>query len=271
MDSDITQTALFFKLWAWVDAHRRQVLWGGGILVVALCALGISIWSHGQRQSAANDMLSLVLNTSLPTGEPASAEAILRVATEYPGTPAAARALLLAADAYYSAGRYTDARAQFERYARENPDGPFVASALMGVAVTLEAEGKSAEAISAYREIVDRHSDDLVAPQAKLALGRLYEAQGDLGQARDYFLQIARPEFGALSAEAGAHLQRMMTHETPVPAPAAATNAPAPARIHPPLPATNRVEAVATPPLPAATNLPAAPFTLHSVEFTNPR
>src|SRR5262249_4304181 len=143
------------------------------------------------------------------SGRPDSANAYLKIASEYPKSSAAARAVLLAGGSLYVDGKYSEARAQFERFRREHSESPFIGEALLGIAACHEAEGKTDDAVRGYKDLVDHHATANVIPQAKFALARLYEAQNKPELARPYFEDLTRtePPYSSIGSEAGMRLQ----------------------------------------------------------------
>jgi tetratricopeptide (TPR) repeat protein len=107
--------------------------------------------------------------------EPGTAEALLKVAADYPGTLAAAKAILRAGTVYFDQGNYPKAQEQFERYLRAHGETPWVPQAVYGIAASIEAQGKAAEAITKYTSFLASYPNDPAADQARLALARLYE------------------------------------------------------------------------------------------------
>jgi hypothetical protein len=57
MESDVTQSALFYKLWAWGEKNKKQLLCG--IVAVVVVGLGIAFWlvHQNEKQNDANDAL----------------------------------------------------------------------------------------------------------------------------------------------------------------------------------------------------------------------
>src|SRR5690242_7423168 len=97
MESDLTQSALFYKLVAWGDKNKKLLV---GILI-ALVVVGIALafyFSHQSgEQSDANDALSkLTIRETQTTPAPAP-DALLGISANYAGTDAGQRAMLLAA------------------------------------------------------------------------------------------------------------------------------------------------------------------------------
>jgi predicted negative regulator of RcsB-dependent stress response len=227
MESDVTQSAAFYKAWAWAETHKKHLLIGAvGILVAGLVA-GFYVWQEEQKQITASEALSKVAVQTSTAGQPAAAEAYQKVAVDFAGTRAAERALLLAGARFFAEGKYSESEAQFQRFLSEYRASEFSGQAALGVAASLEAQGKTEEAIKAYRDISERRSNESVMSQAKLSLGRLYEAQGSLAQARDTYEQLARSDFSAIGQQAGMHLQSLLSRNPELSEPVSVpTNAP---------------------------------------------
>jgi len=210
MESDVTQSALFYKLWAWGDKNKKQLLWG----LVALVAAGIVIafWlaHQSEKQNDANDALSKLTSRGFSPATPvATPEALLKVASDYSDTDAGQRALLLAAADLFAAGKYDEAQAQFQKFQQQYGSSPLVPQAALGVAACYDAQGKTNDAVSGYQVVADRYQTQNVAPQAKLALARLLEAQGNFKEARLNLEEITRTYPGTVNSEAAMRLQQL--------------------------------------------------------------
>lgn len=268
MESDVTQSALFYKLWAWGDAHKKQLLLG--LLAVIIVGVGIAFWfaHQTQAQTDANDALStLVAHTVSPTAPAPTPNAFLKVTTDYPNSDAGQRALLLGASDLYAQGKYDEARGEFQRFLQQYSDSRFVGEAALGVAACMDAQSMTNDAIAAYRNVADHYQQDWnVAPDAKLALARLFLGQGNLADAKGQLQDILRDYPGQVSAEASRRLQELiMAHPELMPPTAPPPQAaPNPAANRPPvIISTNRP--AAAPSLMISTNHPsAAPVILPS-------
>lgn len=232
MEQDITESAYFFKLWAWFDKSKKQVAWGAAGVAAAAAVVGIVIWSQQEKEGSAAQALSsaLVARTFSRTESP---EAMLKVATTYAGTRAGAQALLLGAGELFAGGKPAEAQAQFERFLREYPAHPLAAQANLGLAACFAAEeGKLDEAAKAYKSLVDRFPNANTAPQARFALAGVYETQGKLEAALRMFEEVAGGDLsGTLGSEAGmrAHELQMklgpiVAANSPLPVVGSATN-----------------------------------------------
>ena len=240
------------KSLAWIETNKKQVAWGAAIVVTLGLVIGFFVWRHGEQELKAGEALSEVFVPQILSGgaaRPDTAQEFLKVAAAYPGYDAGAQALLLGAADLFVAGKYDQAKAQFERFARQYHRSPLETSALLGVAACLNAQHKPTEARTAYKSLVDQHPNDPVALQAKFSLARLYATQNMLELARNYFEEVARSRGSLLSSEAGLRLEELYQQH-----PELAPTAP------PPVPLTPKLTALA--PTNAPANVPAgAPAT----------
>jgi tetratricopeptide (TPR) repeat protein len=240
---DVTPSVRLLKLWAWVATNKKQAAWGAAIAVTLGLVVWFLLWRHGEQEVKAGEALSEVFVPQLISGTPTRPDTVqgfLKVAVAYPGYDAGAQAMLLAAGDLFMAGKYDEARAQFERFRREHRGSPLETSALLGIAACLDAQHKPTEAGTAYKSLIDQHPNDPVAFQAKFSLARLCAAQNMPELARNYFEDVARNRGSLLSSEAGLRLEELY-QQHPELAPGAA----------PPMPLTPKLTAV------ASTNAPA--------------
>lgn len=229
MESDATQPAIFDKLWVWAETHTKQLL--VGLAAVLVVGLVIAFWfvHQGQQQTDANDALSkLAARSILPNAPAPNADALLTVASDFSGTDAGQRAILLAASDLFAQGKYDQALGQFQRILQQQGDSPFTGQAALGVAATMEAQGRTQDAINAYRNVTEHYQQNWnVGPQAKLALARLLEAQGKLTEARDELMESVRTYPAEGGAEANMRLRELLTaHPELIPASPAPANSP---------------------------------------------
>ena len=266
MESDLTESALFYKLWAWGDKNRKQLLYG----VIAIVVLGIiaALWiAHtNQKQKDANSALAAL--TSQTIANPAAApttDALLKVNSDYPNSEAGQRALLLAAGDLFTAGKYDAAMEHFQKFLKDYNSSPFAGQAALGLASCYDATGKTNDAISGYKGIVDRYPNQNVIAQAKLRLGVLLEAQGNYREARTALEEMARTFQGTMiGSEAMARLQELNSAhpEAPVAAPTATALPSTPTLTMPP--------AAVAPKVSAAPTVPAAPSTNKTTKRIQP-
>jgi tetratricopeptide (TPR) repeat protein len=181
MESEATQQSpagSSIAFMAWVEVNKKRLLIGGAVILVAILAVALFVQQQTAKERAASRAFSdvkLPLNPGTPA--PGSAEALLKVASDYSGTKAAVRALLTAGGLLFSERKYAEAEALFTRVTREYPDTPWLPEALLGIASALDAQGKTTEAIAKYEDIRRRYDKSPVIEDAKISLARLYEAQ----------------------------------------------------------------------------------------------
>jgi predicted negative regulator of RcsB-dependent stress response len=207
MSSDAPPSAGFYNFLGWFETNKKPVAIGVGVILVVGVAVGLWTWHKSQREVDAEEALSSVRMPYSPvdTPPPGTAEAFAKVASDYSGTSAAAKALLRSATVYFDQNNYAKAREQFDRYLREFGDTPWVAQAVFGIAACLDAENKTTEAIQKYNDFVSRYPNDPAADQARLSLARLYDKTGQPALALDLLTKMAGP--GAPQSAAAAEVQ----------------------------------------------------------------
>ena len=173
MQTNDAPAELLIKLWPWLEANQKRLI----AVIAALLALwGIYFFvatQHEQKEIAAGQALTQLLMTPVAGANPSQiADSFAQLAAKYSGTAAGQRALLQAATAMFSAGRYADAQAQFQKFLAAVPDGPLAATAQLGSAASLEAQNKP-EAASAYQRVVSKFPAAPAAESAKQALSRM--------------------------------------------------------------------------------------------------
>jgi predicted negative regulator of RcsB-dependent stress response len=179
MVSETTQSTGLIGLLAWIEVNKKKLAIGGGVALLVIVVASIVIQHRAQREENASKAISevrLPFNPGAPV-PPGVAEALRRVALDYPGTKAAARALLLNGGVLYQEGNYVESQSRFQQVLQQYSDSPWTAEANLGVAAALAAQGKTSEATAKYEEIRRRFANAPIIDVAKLALVRLYAAQ----------------------------------------------------------------------------------------------
>lgn len=213
MQPEVVELPLWQKTWAWFEQNRKQAIWGTGIVVGVVLIYWFFTWQQGEKEISAGEALSDVssLQMSNPNARAEGAAAYLKVASAYPKSSAAARAVLLAAGSYFSEGKYPEAKALFERFNREHRESGLVGEALLGIAACADAQNQTNEAVVAYKSLVDHHAGEPVIPQAKFALARLYEAQNKLELAHNYYEELNKAEpYSSIGSEAGMRAEELV-------------------------------------------------------------
>jgi tetratricopeptide (TPR) repeat protein len=213
MQSDVAQLPLSDRLWDWFETYKRQLALGAAVAVLAGLLVWFLVWQNEAKQLDAGAALSQVAVSQFDSAglRTASADAYLKVAREYPKSLSGARALLLGAGSLFTEGKYSEARALFERFLREYQGSPLMGQALFGAAACLDAEGKTDQAVTAYKNLITRHPNESFVPQAKFSLARIYEQQNKPEQARDLYQDVEREiAFSTLGNEAGVRLEELI-------------------------------------------------------------
>ncbi len=201
MQSQDAQSILFLKIWPWLEANLKRIVIATGIFVVVIFVFSFFSYQRQQNEITAGQALTQAIMN--PNGSQA-ADAVLNVANQYPNTIAGQRAALQSAALLFTAGKYPDAQAQFQKYLDAHPDSSFTATAMLGVAASLDAQGKADLAATAYQKVVSSSGAGSEISSAKFALGRINEAQGKFPEALRYYEDVARSNpNSSIGSEAG--------------------------------------------------------------------
>ena len=215
-------TLFLLKLWPWVETNKNRLIAGAAIAVLAIFTIWFVACQREAKAVAAGEALT---QAAIATAGP-SADAYLKVAGQYSGTVAGQRAQLQAAAAFFAAGKFTDAQAQFQKYLDAHPDGEFAGQAQLGVATSLDAQGKADLAVGAYQRVINSVSDATVVTAAKFGQARIEASQGRLNDALVLYQDVARADpNGSMGSEAALQLMELRS-KLPAPASTPATSAP---------------------------------------------
>jgi len=199
-------------LQAWLHVNRIRLIWGGAIVVAVIVLAIFFIGRQASRETDASKALSdvrLPFNPSVAP-EPGAADKLMRVATEYKGTKAAANALHLSAGVLYSEKEYDKARERFNSVIAQYPECLWVPDAHLGVAACLEAQGKGDEAIKKLEDIRKRYATMPIIDDAKLALARLYEGPNPTESFKLYDELLKGNPNSGKAAEAGMRQEELL-------------------------------------------------------------
>ena len=130
-----------FKLWPWLEANVRRIGFVAAFAAIAIFVYLFYSYRQGAKEVDAGNALTLAVVSSSGVQ---LADACLKVATDYTGTPAGQRALLQGAMVLFEAGRDADAQVQFQKFLDTYPDNAMTPQAQLGVAACLDAEGGKA-------------------------------------------------------------------------------------------------------------------------------
>lgn len=238
-----------FQAWLEADNGKNKKRLGAAAVIVLLVAFGIYVYNYLAEQKEDKASATLIeLRPPLNAGgdstnePPVPASSFLKVVQDYPGTPAAERAMLLAAGSYFTDGKYSEAQAQFDRLIKEHPSSLWASDAAYGIAASLESQGKRDEAINAYKHVVTAYGASAVANEAHMAMARIYEAKNQPAEALKEYDEVSRSSMASMRGQEAIMARNQLLKK------------------HPELdkPATNAIAPMAFPPASPLTNKPAS-------------
>jgi len=179
MNQDVPENSGFYDFLAWLEVNKKRLAIAAAVLI--LIGFGIAIYRYFSEQKevqASGELLALRPPLNAGTNiVPVPASAFVNVANQYRGTEAAERAVLLAAGALFTEGKYAEAQTEFNKFLTDYPESRWAGESAYGVAASLESLNKQDEALTAYQNVINRYGTQAVADQAKQALARIYEAK----------------------------------------------------------------------------------------------
>jgi predicted negative regulator of RcsB-dependent stress response len=146
----------------------------------------------------------IILHSKKTGAEKAAAGALVKaedvtaleaITKNYPDTPAAGSAALLAADAQWNAGKKTEAIESLKSLIQSKPEHPAIPTAYLSLGAKLAAEGKTDEAKAAFNSAVNHPQGRYLAPLALTELGDLAKLAGNVDEARGLY-EKARDNYG---------------------------------------------------------------------------
>lgn len=193
-----------YDLLAWLEVNRKKVATVALILVALGFAIATMRYLREQKEiKASGQLLALKAALNPPTNTvPPQASAFLKIAQDFNGTTAAERARVLAAAAYFTEGKYSEAEAEFSKFIKDFPASPWAPSASYGIASAQEAQNE-VEAIASYQNVATSHANAVVADDAKLALARIHVARKQPDQALRLYNELLAPKPGAPPGDGG--------------------------------------------------------------------
>ena len=209
MESHDAAATFMLKLWPWIEANKNRLVTGTSIVLVIALGVSLYFWRRDENLVSAGEAVTQNMITLETGSSPATVfQGYLDVANDYPGTPAGERALLEAATAVFTEGKYPDAQHYFQEYLDTHPDGQFSGMAALGVAKCLEAEGKINDAIGAYNHVInDFPADGQSVNRARFCLAQLNMQQGHYADAFALFQSVYQADqYGPLGSDARNYL-----------------------------------------------------------------
>ena len=189
---------------------RRQMVWIGGVLAVAV--LGYGLWLWGQDNGWGNPDRAVAHH--LEQGEAAFVAGRLdeavghykRVVDRYPEHPQALQARTQLATAYQQEGRLTDALAVLQELAGhlKGGDKPDLhAYTLLQIGQVKASLVDYPGAMEAYQSVIQGYPKTDWAGEAQSGIGQIFQAQRQYPKARDAYLTLVKQVPGGfLAAEA---------------------------------------------------------------------
>ena len=215
-------TLFLLKLWPWVETNKNRLI---GITAAALVATAV-IWFFVCRSESNEIAAGQALTKVVLSGGAPPAEAFLKIATDQSGTAAGERAILQGAAAFFGAGKYPEAQAQFQKYLDAHPDGEFSGQALLGVAASIDAQGKADPAVAAYQKVVSGSSDVSIVSSAKFGMARIADSKGQINEALALYQEVANNNLNTSLGSEAAMRSMELRSKLPAPAPAPTPAAP---------------------------------------------
>jgi tetratricopeptide (TPR) repeat protein len=212
MDSETQKTETLYDFLGWLEVNKKRVAIGGGAVLLLVGLVAAVSWYKKQGEFRASEALSAIRIPISPAEAvaPDTLEKLEKLAADYSGTAAAARAELIRAGLLYAGARYADAQAAFEKFVRDHPESPWVSEAYYGVAVSLDAQNKTSDAISKYEDFARRFSTDPKIDQARLHLAMLLEAANKPAEAvKEYDKIVKATSFSPAQGEAQERLRAL--------------------------------------------------------------
>ena len=113
-----------------------------------------------------------------------------QVVDKYPGTSAAAQALLIQGGRFYSDKQWDKSIKAYSNFLQMFPKHDFAANALMGLGSIYEERNELDLAAAQYRKVYENYPQSYRAAEARLALGQVYERQGQKAKAKQVYESI---------------------------------------------------------------------------------
>lgn len=264
MSSDTTESTLMYDFLAWLEVNKKRLAVGGIAIFVVGFAVSLVLYVRNDKEIRANDaLLKLGLPQASDRTPSVPASGYLKVAAEFAGTHAGARAQLLAAIGLFSENRYAEALAQFKKFKDDYPNDPAATEATLGMAACEEAQGNLDEALKTYQLLASGATAE--SAQAKLGAARLLEAKNQPEQALKFYSEItqagARSVWGAQARDLREQLLLKYPRLASAAAPSTAISPPAMSNLisQTPAPKTSLVASPKTnAPAPRTSNVPPA-------------
>lgn len=177
-----------------LEDNARKLVWLFIIAVVSIIAFGVIKHQNTLKANEAAEAF---------TGAKTVEDCDL-VISRYPGSNAAANALLLKADLLWDQNKKSSAVEALKEFTTKDASNPLAVFALLGLGSKLDAMGETKEAKAVFERITNEFASSEVAPLAQVRLGDLLWAQGKADEAKKTYEELAvkfpdMPEFQTIS------------------------------------------------------------------------
>lgn len=164
-----------------LEDNLRKLVWLFIIVVAAIIAFGVIKHQNTLKANEAAEAF---------TGAKTVEDCDL-VISRYPGSNAAANALLLKADLLWDQNKKSSAVEALKEFTSKDASNPLAVFALLGLGSKLDAMGESKEAQAVFERITNEFSTSEAAPMAQVRLGDLLWAQGKADEAKKVYEDLA--------------------------------------------------------------------------------
>ena len=211
-----------------LEEHRKAILIGMALVLVAGIILGTAFWLEHRHQSQALSLegkaQQLYMDRSLKDPEQSkehvkeAAKVYKKVVEQYPGTVSAQIALYQLGNSLYEAHDYKGAIKAYTKFLQDFGSNDILnglVSQRLGYAYLVEGEGTQAqEAFSDVLKIPDALNKD----QALIELGKLAEANATTEKALDYYQRLVKQfPTSPFASEASVRIKTLKPEEATAP------------------------------------------------------
>ncbi len=169
-----SSTTLAHRVAAKADRIKFIVL---AVVVIAAAAIIIFTVLRNRtaaREAAAENALYQAEIDLLSAPETDAVSLFGKMATDYKGMTAGARALIMQFGHAFNTREYATAETAAREFIRQYPDSMMIERARLSLGQAILMQGKTTEAIAAFRELVNNATPEIL-PEAKLALAQALE------------------------------------------------------------------------------------------------
>ncbi len=162
------------------------------------------------------------------------------VIDQYPKSDSAGSAMVLLANAQWSAGNKDDSINTLRKFITNFPTHPALYTAKASLGAKLLSQGKSGDASAVFEEISNESAGEYMAPYALICLGDIAKDAGELEKAESYYAKVQKYPDSNLASTASTRITTLRTK------------------------APTEIEAPPAPPAPPASSSPPTPPTIPS-------